>query len=107
MKRRRRTQEEIADLVAEYATSGLSLAAFCQTQQLSLATLARYRERAGSATGDRVTNAAFVAVELDGATSVSGESGLALLLPGGRRLLIQRGFCADTLHHLLSVLERR
>lgn len=40
VRRRRRTPEEIAQLVAQYTGSGLNRAAFCQTQQLSVATLA-------------------------------------------------------------------
>jgi transposase-like protein len=107
MRRRRRTKEEIAHLMAEYSTSGLSRAAFCRTHQLSLSTLARYREHAAPAAGDGATSSSFLAVELAGTASASTESGLALLLAGGRHLTIQRGFCAETLQQLLSALERR
>lgn len=89
-------------MVAEYATSGLSRAAFCHTHQLSLATLACYVERVETA-GPR---ASFVAVELAAVTSAR-ESGLALVLSGERRVAIERGFCPETLQKLLSVLEQR
>src|ERR687886_3068676 len=100
VRRPRRTQDEIAHLVAEYATSGLSRAAFCRTHQLSWATLARYLQRAAPAAADRVPSASFVAIELAGAPP-AGESGLTIVLAGGRRLAVQRGFCVDTLHQLL------
>ncbi len=84
----------------------MSRAAFCRTHQLSLATLARYLQRADPETGHQRTGASFVAVEIASATTAAA-SGLTLVLPGGRRLAIQRGFCTDTLQHLLAVLERR
>lgn len=92
--------------MTHYVGSGLSRTAFCQTQKLSVATLARYLERTGSAASDRVPSASLVAVELTEATRPT-ESGLTLVLPGGPRLTIQRGFCTETLHQVLAVLERR
>ena len=106
VRRRRRTPDEMAQLVAEYSTSGVSRAAFCRTHQVSSATLARYLERAAPATAHRVTNASFVAVEIAPPTSTA-DSGLSLMLSNRWRVAIQRGFCADTLQHLLAVLERR
>ena len=102
VRRPRRTPDEIAHLVAEYATSGASRAAFCHTHQLSLATLARYLERVKTAH----PRASFVAVELAATTSTRG-SGLALALPGERRVTIGCGFCPETLQQLLAVLEQR
>jgi lambda repressor-like predicted transcriptional regulator len=99
VRRPRRRQHEIAQLISEYSTSGLSRAAFCRKHQLSLATLARYLQRA-----ERLPiRASFVAVEI---ATTPADGGLALALPGGRRLTIQRGFCPDTLRQVLSVLER-
>ena len=106
VQRRRRTHDEIAQLVAAYSTSGVSRAAFCRTHQLSLATLARYLERAPPATVHPVTRSSFVAVEIAPPTRTA-DSGLSLVWCSGRRLAIQRGFCVDTLRQLLSVLERR
>jgi transposase-like protein len=105
--RRRRSRAEAGQLVAEYETSGLSQIEFCRKQGVSLATLARYRKRraqGGAAPGDR-----WVAVEVAASRprleSGSG-SGLAVALPGGRRIEVGCGFDAPTLAQLLGVLER-
>ena len=106
--RRRRSRAEAGQLVAEYETSGLSQIEFCRKQGVSLATLARYRKRraqGGAAAGDR-----WVAVEVAvGRPRLESEagSGLAVALPGGRRIEVGCGFDARTLAQLLGVLERR
>jgi hypothetical protein len=105
VRRPHRRQDEIAQLVSEYAASGLSRSAFCQKHQLALATLARYLQQAGAAAVAPTNTSSFVAVELSAASGAL-DSGVALVLPSGRRLAIQRGFCPDTLQQVLSVLER-
>jgi hypothetical protein len=45
----------------------------------------------------------LVEVEVSGATSV--RSGLAVLLSGGHRIEVTRGFDAGTLRQLMTVLE--
>ncbi len=105
--RRRRSQAEATQLVAEYEASGLSCVEFCRRQGLSLATLARYRKR--RAQGEVVPGQHWVAVEVrgtDAALEGGGRSGLAVMLTGGRRIEVGRGFDAPTLLQLLSVLER-
>jgi transposase-like protein len=107
--RRRLSRAETEQLVTEYEASGLSQVEFCRRHGLSLATLGRYRKRRrpqAEATGsDR-----WVAVELHSARpaleSPAG-SGLAVALPGGRRIEVGRGFDAHTLVELLGLLERR
>ena len=103
--RRRRSRAEAGQLVAEYEASGLSQVEFCQKQGLSLATLARYRKRqaqGGAAPGNR-----WVTVEVSGASAtLERSSGLAVVLPDGRRIEIGRGFDSRTLVQLLGVLER-
>jgi hypothetical protein len=94
-------------LVREYETSGLSRVEFCRKQGLSLATLARYRKR--RAQGEVVAGNRWVAVEVAaGRPALEGVagSGLAVALPGGRRIEIGRGFDASTLVQLLGVLKR-
>jgi transposase-like protein len=103
--RRRRSRAEAEQLVADYEASGLSRVEFCRTHGLSWATLARYRKwrQAGEAEGGN----RLVAVELSGAKPVvRREAGLAMALPGRRRIEVERGFDARTLVQLLSVLER-
>ena len=100
---RRRSRAEAERLVAEYEASGVSQVEFCRKQGLSLATLARYRKR--HVQGSPVPGSRWLAVEVSGA-GPARESGLAVALPGGRRIEIWRGFDARTLAQLLGVLER-
>ena len=105
--RRRRSRAEAGQLVAEYEASGLSQVEFCRKQGLSLATLARYRKR--RAQGEVVAGNRWVAVEVSGtdpALEGGTSSGLAVALPGGRRIEVRCGFDCHTLAQLLGVLER-
>lgn len=105
--RRRRSRAEAEQLVTDYEASGLSRVEFCRKQGLSLATLARYRK--WRAQGEAVPANRLVAVEVSGARSAregGGSSGLAVALPGGRRIEVGRGFDGYTLVQLLGVLER-
>ena len=105
--RRRRSRAEAEQVVGEYEASGLSRVEFCRQHGLSLATLARYRKRrtqGPAAPADR-----WVAVEVASARSTlesRWNSGLAVALPGGRRIEVGCGFDAHTLVQLLGVLER-
>ena len=50
-----------------------------------------------------------MAVEVSGNAAVAGgvtASGVAVVLAGGRRIEVGRGFDADTLKRLLTVVER-
>lgn len=94
-------------MAGEYEGSGLSRVEFCRQHGLSLATLARYRKR--QAQGKGVPGNRWVTVEVSDASSTLGSwgsSGLAVALPGGRRIEIGRGFDSGTLAQLLGVLER-
>ena len=107
--KRRRSRAEVEQLIGEYDASGLGRTAFCQQRGLSLSTLARYRRRqkqpaSGGAEGQR-----WLAVEVCGSAAVAGEeraSGLAVVVAGGRRIEVGRGFDGDTLKRLLAVVER-
>jgi len=105
--RRRRTRAEAEQVAGEYEGSGLSRVEFCRKHGLSLATLARYRKR--QAQGKAAPGNRWVTVEVSGSSATlesRGSSGLAVVLPGGRRIEIGRGFDARTLVQLLGVLER-
>jgi len=105
---RRRSRSEARQLVVEYEASGVSRVEFCRRRGISLATLARYRKRQGESkteTGNR-----WIAVEVSStapAVVPATGSGLAVALPGGRRIEVERGFDAHTLLELVGVLERR
>ena len=103
--RRRRSHAEVAQLAAEYETSGLSRTDFCRQRGLSLSTLARYRRR--HAQGIAAPAVHWLEVEASGkATGSAGASGLTVALPGGRRIEVACGFDSRTLAQLLAVLER-
>jgi hypothetical protein len=107
--KRRRSRAEIEQLVAEYEASGLSRTVFCQQRELSLSTLSRYRKRQEQSCGEATEGKRWLAVEVCGSAAVAGgdrTSGLAVVVAGGRRIEIGRGFDADTLQRLLAVVER-
>ena len=105
---RRRSRAEAEQLVAAYEASGLSCIDFCRQQELSLATLARYRKRQRQTQGEAATGNRWLAVEVSGGATVGSgtANSLAIALPGGRRIEVGRGFDAQTLVQLLGVLER-
>jgi hypothetical protein len=104
--RRRRGRAEVERLVAEFEASGLSRTAFCQERGLSLSTLARYRRRLPQANSEAAGAKRWLAVEVAGSTVGGDVSGLAVLLAGGRRIEIRRGFDAGTLRQLVLALEQ-
>ena len=72
-----------------------------------MSTLARYQKRRTQS--NVVPEGRWLAVEVSSggaALETGASSGLALALTGGRRVEVARGFDADTLAQLLSVLER-
>jgi len=106
--RRRRSQAEAGQLVAEFEASGISREEYCQRQGLALATLARYRRRLRQRRGEGADASRWLAVELSGPTATVGSgvaSGLRVALPNGLRIEIDRGFDAPTLGQLLSLPE--
>ena len=101
--RRRRSRAQAEQLVAEYEASGIGQEEFCRQHGLALSTLARYRKWRQER-GEAVGPGRWVAVELAGSPQ-AGASGLAVVLAGGRRIEVGRGFDARTLEQLLRVLE--
>jgi hypothetical protein len=102
--RRRRSPEEVQQLVIAFQSSGLSRVEFCRAQGVSLATLARYRKRLGHV--DAVAGNRLVAVEVSGTWPALESTGLAVAVRGGRRIEVGHGFDARTLVQLVGVLER-
>jgi transposase-like protein len=105
---KRRTREEIREIVAEFATSGMPQSEFCGSRGISRSTLDRHlrKQRAqdhGSSAGNRL-----LAVEIRTASgsSASTSSGLVVGLTSGRRIEVNRGFDAATLERLLTVLDK-
>ena len=91
-------------MVVEYGISGMSGVEFCQKHGLALSTLARYQRRREPGQEEGAGSSRWLAVELLGAHP-AGASGLAVVLTGGRRIEVGRGFDAKTLEQLMSLLE--
>jgi hypothetical protein len=103
--RKHRGRAEADQIAAEYEASGLSQAEFCEQRDLPLKTLARYLARFRKQTvqsREQTTAQRFVAVEVAGPRSGSE---LTLLLSGGLRIEVKRGFDTLTLRQLVAALE--
>jgi hypothetical protein len=103
---RRRSRQEVEQLVTEYETSGLSRDEFCRERGLGLSTLDRYRtqRKRQAPAGSK----ALLAVEVSGraaAPTAATGSALAVVLRGGRRIEVGRGFDTSALAQLVRVLE--
>jgi hypothetical protein len=107
--RRRRNRCEVEALVAEFETSGLKRAAFCQQRGLAVGTLDKYRRRVQSR--PQTGTGPLLAVEVISSPSrgANGEAGRDAVLVveslSGRRIEVGRGFDAGTLERLLTVLD--
>jgi hypothetical protein len=104
--RRHRSRAEADQLVIDYEASGVTQAEFCRQKELPLKTLARYltRYRKQASGGNQPQQSQrLVAVEVAG----SGNSGseLTVVLHGGFRIEVKRGFDATTLRQLVVALE--
>lgn len=100
----RRSRKEADQLAAEWEASELSQREFCEQRGVPLKTLARYlaRYRRGQTIENQTSQ--WVAVEALAKHEDSGE--LSIVLGGGRRIEVRRGFDAETLRRLVTVLER-
>jgi hypothetical protein len=104
----RRTQEEIRQIVAEFATSGMQQIEFCRSRGISRSTLDRHlRKQRAQYQGSRAGNR-LLAVEVRAASGSSADNrgGLVVALTSGRRIEVNRGFDAATLERLLMVLDK-
>jgi hypothetical protein len=107
----RRTRAEVQQLVSEFVSSGMRRSEFCQSRGLSFSTLDRHLKKRRWKRSRRPTSASgpLVSVELAAKkppTPHEPSCGLALVLPGGRRIEVQRDFDVHTFERLMSVLER-
>ena len=108
---KRRTRAEVQQLVAEFVSSGMQRSEFCRSRRLSFGTLNRHlkeqrwkrKSPAGSSAGR------LVPVELAAKNSPKQHEprcGLAVVLPGGRRIEVHPDFDTNTFERLESALER-
>lgn len=81
----------------------MSQEAFAGERGVTLKTLARYVTRFRKQKA-KVTSPRWVAAEVAGPGESIAE--LAVVLPGGHRIEVKRGFDASTLRQLMAALER-
>jgi len=108
---RRRTREEIQQLVAEFLSSGVRRTEFCRSRGLSFGTLNRHLKKERWKRKSRRASSAgrLLPVELAAKKSPMQHEpgcGLAVVLPGGRRIEVHPDFDTNTFERLVSALER-
>ena len=108
---KRRTRAEVQHLVAEFVSSGMRRSEFCQSRGLSFSTLGRHLKKRRWKRRRRPTSSVgrFVPVELAARESPKQHEpscGLAVVLPGGRRIEVHPDFDMSTFERLVAILER-
>jgi hypothetical protein len=96
---RRRSAEEVDQVVQQYRTSGLSQREFAEQNGIKLSTLGRYLRRDGRTE----TPQQLVRVKLEAAGEP--DSGFVLMLGNGRRIASGWGFSDTGLARLIQVAE--
>jgi hypothetical protein len=108
---KRRTRAEVQELVAEFVSSGMRRSEFCKSRGLSFSTLDRHLKKRRGKRRRRAASSAgrLVPVELaarKSPTQHESSCGLAVVLPGGRRIEVHPDFDTSTFERLVSLLER-
>jgi hypothetical protein len=110
---KRRTRAEVQQLVAEFVSSGMRRSEFCRSRGLSFGTLNRHLKKHRWKTKSRGASAGrfgrLVPVELAARRSPTRHEtscGLAVVLPGGRRIEVHPDFDTNTFVRLVNALER-
>jgi hypothetical protein len=108
--RKRRSRVEVEKLVAEYEASGLTRDGFCQQRGLSVAALDKYRQRvqkwARSSAGSMLPVEVVLSTAQGLNCAARGKGGLVVESRSGRRMEVGRGFDAETLQRLLTILDK-
>jgi hypothetical protein len=99
----------VEKLVAEYEASGLTRDGFCQQRGLSVAALDKYRRRvqkwARSGAGPMLP-VEVVSSTAQGSNCASGGGVLLVESRSERRIEVNRGFDAEMLERLLTILDK-
>ena len=108
---KRRTRAEVQQLVAQFVSSGMRRSEFCQSRGLSFSTLNRHlkNRRWKRRRGPTSLAGELVKVELAAKKSPTQHNatvGLAVVLPGGRRIEVHSDFDTSTFERLVGILER-
>ena len=97
-RRKRRSREQIAELVREFKDSGLTQRKFSENRGIALSELQRSLKIVR-----RVKEPQWMAVEME--ADKGAARGLELMVGEGYRIKIGAGFCSTTLRRLLEVLR--
>ena len=97
--------------MAEFVSSGMRRSEFCQSRGLSFSTLDRHLKKLRWKRRRKPISSAgrLVPVELTARKSLTQHEpscGLAVVLPGGRRIEVHPNFDTSTFERVVSVLER-
>jgi hypothetical protein len=105
---KRRTREEIRQMMAEFATSGMQGSEFCRSRGISRSTLDRQlRKQRAQDQGRRAGNRLLaVEVRARSGSSAGNSGGLVVALTSGHRIEVNRDFDAATLERVLMVLDK-
>jgi hypothetical protein len=108
---KRRTRSEVQQLVAQFVSSGMRRSQFCQSRGLSFSTLDRHLKKLRWKRRRKPISSAgrLVPVELAARRSPKQHEpscGVAVLLPGGRRIEVHPNFDTSTFERVVSVLEQ-
>jgi transposase-like protein len=105
----RRTAQQWARLVEEYAVSGQSQRRFCAEHGIGQSSLRYWKRRleqgARTEDGQAATGVRLVAVKVVDESPTLADSGLVVVAPRGVRVQIARGFDTATLARVLATLE--
>jgi hypothetical protein len=96
-RRKRRSREQIAELVQEFRASGLTQRKFSENRGIALSELQRSLKIMR-----RASEPQLMAVQIE--TAERNDRGLELMVGEGYRIKIGAGFCSTTLRRLLEVL---
>ncbi len=108
---KRRTCAQVQQLVAEFVSSGMRRSEFCRSRGLSFGTLNRHLKKLRWKRRRKPISSAgrLVPVELAARKSPKQHDpscGLAVVLPGGRRIEVHPDFDTSTFERLVGILER-
>src|SRR5579864_4030720 len=106
---KRRTRADVQQLVAEFVRSGMRRSEFCQSRGLGFSTLDRHLKklRWKRRRGPIPSAGRLVTVELAAKKSPTPHEpncGLAVVLPGGRRIEVHPDFDTSTFERLVGIL---
>ena len=90
-------------MVRDFESSGLTRRQFCAGNQVETNTFHRYMQRYAGAIGNNRAEQRLIPVEVIDSVAMRAE--VVVVLAGGRRVEVGRGFDARTLQQVVSALE--